>query len=129
MKKRVLGLAIAACMAVGMFAGCGAKDVAENPEKLVFTYVTAPLNVPSIVEKEKDIFENTFNFKDEILDKLMALEVENHKKEIEHELDELDKKRIRAVCEPSLKDDETTWLEFYNQQILKLRKELSDLYK
>jgi len=68
MKKKVLGVAMAACMAVGMFAGCGAKDVAENPEKLVFTYVTAPLNVPSIVEKEKDIFENTF--------KEMGIEVE-----------------------------------------------------
>ena len=60
MKKRFLSLIMAAAMIAGIVAGCGAKEKAELPEKLVFTYVTAPLNVPSIIEKEKGIFAKTF---------------------------------------------------------------------
>ncbi len=56
MKKKILSLVMTACMAVALFAGCGGSDEAELPEKMVFTYVTAPLNVPSIVEKEKGFF-------------------------------------------------------------------------
>lgn len=47
--------------------------------------------------------------------------------EIENELEELDKKRIRAVAEPSLKDEKETWLEFYNKKIKILRDELANL--
>ena len=56
MKKKVLSLLLAACIAVSIFAGCGGSNEAKLPEKMVFTYVTAPLNVPSIVEKEKGFF-------------------------------------------------------------------------
>ncbi len=64
---------MAVCMAATALTGCGqAKTEAEPentalentapenelPEKVVFTYVTAPLNVPTIVEKEKGIFAN-----------------------------------------------------------------------
>lgn len=49
--------------------------------------------------------------------------IRNH--EIQTELEELDKKRIRAIAEPSMKDENQTWLEFYNNQIKELRKELS----
>ena len=48
-------------------------------------------------------------------------------KEIQDELDELDKKRIRALAEPSLKDDDTTWLEYYNSQISELRTEYNSI--
>lgn len=48
------------CMTAAAITGCGASKTEELPEKLVFTYVTAPLNVPTIVEKEKGIFANTF---------------------------------------------------------------------
>ena len=42
---------------------------------------------------------------------------------------ELDLKRIRAVCEPSVKDENTgeTWLEFYNAQVLNLRNQINTL--
>ena len=45
------------------------------------------------------------------------------------ELNELDLKRIRAVCEPSVKVEETgeTWLEFYNSQIFEKREGLQEL--
>ena len=46
--------------------------------------------------------------------------------EILAELEQIDKKRIRALAEPSLKNEEQTWLEYYNSQINELRKELED---
>lgn len=49
--------------------------------------------------------------------------------EILTQLDELDKKRIRAIAEPELKDGEQTWLEYYNSQITELRKELAEITK
>ena len=59
MKKRFLALTMAALMTATALTGCGGS--AEKPlDKLTFTYVTAPLNVPSIVEKEKGIFAKTF---------------------------------------------------------------------
>ncbi len=58
--------------------------------------------------------------------KIKQLNIQNaiKKEEIKIQLDELDKKRIRALAEPSLKDEEITWLEYYNSQINALRNEL-----
>lgn len=49
--------------------------------------------------------------------------------EIKSKLNALDVKRIRAMLEPSVKDETTaeTWLEFYNKQIFDLRDELNSL--
>jgi len=47
--------------------------------------------------------------------------------EIQQQIDELDKKRIRALCEPELKDSETTWVEFYTAQVVELRNQLQSL--
>ena len=49
--------------------------------------------------------------------------------EIYTELDELDTKRIRAVCEDEVKDEKTgeTWLDHYNSQVYDLRVELASL--
>lgn len=46
--------------------------------------------------------------------------------EIIEKLNELDSKRIRAVCENQIKNSQTgeTWLEYYNSQANKLRSEL-----
>ena len=45
------------------------------------------------------------------------------------QINELDLKRIRAVCEPSIKDETTgeTWLEYYNAQVLDLRNQINTL--
>ena len=53
----------------------------------------------------------------------------NKKSEILAKINELDKKRIRAVCEPLVKDEFSgeTWLDFYNNQIVKLREELKEM--
>ena len=50
--------------------------------------------------------------------------IQVQKLEIQKQLDELDKKRIRAVCEPSMKTETQSWLEFYNEEIQKLREQL-----
>ena len=59
--------------------------------------------------------------------KVKQLKIENAIKaaEIQNELEEIDKKRIRALAEPSLKDENTTWLEYYNQKVIQLREEFS----
>lgn len=60
MKKRFIAMAMATLMAATALTGCGGSSSEESLDKLTFTYVTAPLNVPSIVEKEKGIFASTF---------------------------------------------------------------------
>lgn len=60
MKKKIISLIMVACMATAIFTGCGNSKEEILPDRLVFTYVTSPLNVPTIIEDEKDIFEKTF---------------------------------------------------------------------
>lgn len=53
---------------------------------------------------------------------------EQRKNEICDELNMLDQKRIRAICEPeTIRDDGKTWLEYYNEQVAILREELNSL--
>lgn len=49
--------------------------------------------------------------------------------ELKKELSDLDSKRIRAICEPSIKNEETgeSWLDYYNSKIISLRNQLSEL--
>ena len=51
--------------------------------------------------------------------------------ELKNKLDELDIKRIRAVCENEIKDEKTgqTWLEYYNTKVIEYRNQLSELQK
>ena len=48
---------------------------------------------------------------------------------LKQQIEELDKKRIRAICEPSIKDTTTgeTWLEYYNSQIETIREQIQTL--
>lgn len=48
---------------------------------------------------------------------------------LQSQVEELDKKRIRAGFEPSVKDESSgqTWLEYYTQQIKNIRTQISDL--
>lgn len=57
-------------------------------------------------------------------EEIQAEENENKKLEIQKQLDELDKKRIRAVCEPTMKTETQSWLDYYNEEIKKLREML-----
>ena len=64
---------------------------------------------------------------DEIKIEQLKIQNEIRKNEIQTELENLDKKRIRAIAEPSMKDENQSWLEFYNNQVRLLRDELSQL--
>ncbi len=58
MKK--VSLVLAACAVVSLFmAGCSRSK--SKVEKLTFTYVTSPLNMPTIIEKDQQIFAQVFD--------------------------------------------------------------------
>lgn len=68
--------------------------------------------------------------KDEVWeDKQRKKEIEEEKTSIKSQLKELDEKRIRAICENEIKDETTgeTWIEYYNAQVIELRKQLNNL--
>lgn len=62
------------------------------------------------------------NYAEEQAEKERAARIE----EIKETLNELDKKRIRAMCEPSEYAKGVSWLEYYNQQARELRAELAE---
>ncbi len=63
---------------------------------------------------------------DDYKSKISAAEKTEKTNNLELQISELDRKRIRAICEPSVKDETTgqTWLEYYNLQVQALRIEL-----
>ena len=56
MKKRLIGMAMAAVLAMTALTGCGTTEDTSSLDSLTFTHVTSPLNLPSIVEKEEGIY-------------------------------------------------------------------------
>lgn len=60
MRKKMLSMIMIVCMVAAVMTGCGTSREDTLPKKLVFSYVTAPLNVPTIIEREKGIFANVF---------------------------------------------------------------------
>lgn len=56
-------------------------------------------------------------------------EIEKQINKINEDLNGLDIKRIRAICEPEIKDEETgeTWLDYYNAEIQSLRNQIQNL--
>ena len=60
MKKRLIGMAMAAVLAMTALTGCGTTEDTSSLDSLTFTHVTSPLNLPSIVEKEEGIFTKAF---------------------------------------------------------------------
>ena len=81
-----------------------------------------------IKETDRPIVDFEFADTEEWQEKQEQQERENQKAEIQHQLDELDKKRIRAICEGG-ENPQThqTWLEYYNQQANILREQYQDL--
>lgn len=89
-----------------------------------YNFANAPENYYIYDEATDKIIKNP-NYENEIKQK----EKENLIKKFEKELEELDKKRIRAICEPSIKNEETqeTWLDFYNSQVVEIRNKIIEL--
>lgn len=64
---------------------------------------------------------NTEEYRKVAEKKAKEIQIEEYKKQLE----ELDKKRIRALAEPELMDENTTWLEYYNSRIKELRQKIN----
>jgi len=99
---------------------------AQNKGKIIIPFENS---VIAVDESKYDIRNGAWVklSKDEIKNKEKNDKKQLRSIEIEAELDDLDKKRIRALAEPSMKDENETWLEFYNNKIRMLRNELSNL--
>ena len=93
----------------------------EVSDEIYQTYIAEPIKYAYIDGK---IVENP-NYEDLKQQQIINARIE----EIILQLDEYDKKRIRAVCEDEIKDERTgeTWLDYYNEQIYDLRIELKSL--
>lgn len=78
--------------------------------------------------EDNEILENGIPIENpEYISEQKKLFKEEEKKKLQLQLDELDKKRIRAICEPSMKTETQSWLEYYNQQVLDLRQMLAKI--
>lgn len=93
--------------------------------------IIIPYNNKVIAAKETEFeFQNGSWVKlSETQSKTRQLTIQNavRAEEIRTKLDMLDKKRVRAIAEPTLKDENSTWLEYYNSQIAQLRNELAEI--
>ncbi len=99
---------------------------AQTEGKIIIPYENS---VIAVCENEYSFIDNKWVKLSEEEAQAKQLTIQNaiRLNEIQAELDELDRKRIRAIAEPSLKDENITWLEYYNSQISKLRNEYTQL--
>ncbi len=89
--------------------------------------VTETLCTDYISDNEKYIYSEEKIIPNPNYEKILKERNKSEKiSQIIEKLNELDSKRIRAVCENQIKDTQTgeTWLEYYNSQANKLRSEL-----
>ncbi|MGO0905864.1 ABC transporter substrate-binding protein [Clostridioides difficile] len=59
LKKLLIGMTILTLTTVSL-AGCAKKNDGENISEINLTYVKSPLNVPSIIQKQDDLFGKEF---------------------------------------------------------------------
>ena len=97
------------------------SDKPNNDRHFEIKYIETEDNIQEIInylesEEEYTTRKNNENIQSEI-------------DSINNQINEIDIKRIRAICEPSIKDEATgeTWLDFYNAQILALRNQIQTL--
>ena len=104
-----------------------AKCLNENIQNIE---VTKEICKDFILDKEKYIYSDGKIIPNPTYETILK-ERNNFEKisNIIKKLNELDNKRIRAVCENQIKDTQTgeTWLEYYNSQVDKLRKEMQSI--
>ena len=82
-------------------------------------------------EDESNIYENIeyLETQAEANNRKITSVIKQEIEELSKQINALDIKRIRAICEPSIRDETTgeTWLEYYNAQVLDLRNQISTL--
>lgn len=101
-----------------------------------YNYAEDCLETNITTKAELDLDKEKFGIENEVLVDISSTEAyltaktekENaiQKIELQKQIDELDKKRIRAIAEPTLKDAQSgqTWLEYYTLQIQDLRTQM-----
>ena len=105
----------------------------NSQESLDDGYVETNDNLITLFNQNKAIIQNNsivdIQETEDYKSKVSSAEKEVKKNSLQSQIDELDKKRIRAVCEPSIKDETTgqTWLEYYNLQVQDLRNQINVL--
>lgn len=95
-----------------------------------YLLVTADELAQILKDKDYYLFTDSGLVKNPDYEKLVAERaVQRRVAEIKERMRTLDEQRIRALAEPSVKDEETgeTWLEYYNAQVQSLREELQGI--
>lgn len=108
--------------------GCGEAPILN--EEAINYEVTEDIYNSFVQTPDKYIYQNGAVIENPDYESIeQQKEISHRIEEIMLELDEIDSKRIRAICEDEIKDAETgeTWLEYYNNQVIKLREELDSL--
>lgn len=72
------------------------------------------------------VYEET---QEETDNRILQAEKQERIEQLTRQMSEIDLKRIRAICEPEVKDETTgeTWLDYYNAQVLNLRQQIQEL--
>lgn len=112
----------------GIINGCGEAKLLDDgvlnlevSEEIYEAYIQDPYKY---ICSDNSIIENP-NYETEKQKQIIKTRIQS----IHKELNDLDLKRIRAVCESEVKDARSgeTWLNYYNSQIVDLRAELNAL--
>lgn len=107
-------------------------DIAEDYRgELQISRITKEVSEVSAIGKLSGdyVLYSEYLKSDEYKEELKRQELEEKIAEISDEMNSVDKKRIRAICEPSVKDSATgeTWLDYYNNKMAELRQKLSEV--
>ncbi|MBO6272121.1 hypothetical protein J6O48_05005 [bacterium] len=93
--------------------------------------ISGRLYSKSYTQDETNIYEhlNYIESEEDFNKRTEQIEIQNQINRLNAEINELDIKRIRAVCEPSIKDEETgeTWLDYYNNLVIAIREQINTL--
>ena len=93
--------------------------------------ISGRLYSKSYTQDETNIYEhiNYIESEEDFIKRTEQNEIQNQINRLNAEINDLDIKRIRAVCEPSIKDEETgeTWLEYYNNIVIAIRLQINNL--
>lgn len=105
-------------------------DYSNLPENLIEIEEEQAYEIDSNIEKYRYINGEIVDISEtqEYKDKITQTENQAKKANLQIQIEDLDKKRIRAICEPEIKDEESgqSWLEYYNLQVQELRNQIAE---
>ena len=96
-------------------------------ERLQNTIINGEYSELEIQETERPIVNFQFADTPEYISEQEAKAKEQLRAQLQSQIHELDIKRIRAISEPSDKEEGLSWLDYYTQQIQELREQIGGL--